>query len=429
MAQYNKQNNSFLANGTSLFEVVMLADAEGNVNSGGGNFSGTAVDAFGRARMSQPLTMFDSNNVGRVDLKFASKTEGSGSVTYQSDSSHIELIVSSPGDSVIHRSRRRGVYQPGKSLLAMSSFCFNPLLAGVTQKVGYYDNQDGIYFEHNENGEMYIVLRDGTVGAGSFVETRIPQSDWNGDKLNGVAGDSTSGFIIDPAMTNIFFTDVEWLGVGSVRVGFVINGQLIVCHTFHNANNGITRPYMTSANLPITYEISTTQGTSAVLRVICSTIISEGGYEATGAERTIGTALAGNTTNTANTFVNLISVKLNHPKDIAVLSSIDILNVANADFEWGLFKNATISGLTYGIAEGSLRYDLTGNDLTDLGTRIAGGYLGGKTAPVSLGDLNWDYQLGTDVDLVSDTFTVAVRAKSTSKAAAGLLKWIDFTSN
>ena len=31
MAQYNKQSNSFLSNGTSLFEVVMLADAGGNV--------------------------------------------------------------------------------------------------------------------------------------------------------------------------------------------------------------------------------------------------------------------------------------------------------------------------------------------------------------------------------------------------------------
>src|SRR6056300_1369140 len=122
MAQYNKQNNAFLANGTSLFEVVMLADAEGNVNSGGGNFSGTAVDAFGRARVSQPLTIFDSNNVGKADLKFATKTEGSASTTYDTDGSYIELIVSAPGDSVIHRSRRRGVYQPGKSLLAMSSF-------------------------------------------------------------------------------------------------------------------------------------------------------------------------------------------------------------------------------------------------------------------------------------------------------------------
>lgn len=56
MAQYNKRNNSFLQNGTSLFEVVMLADAEGNINTGGGNFSGAAVDAFGRARMSEPVT-------------------------------------------------------------------------------------------------------------------------------------------------------------------------------------------------------------------------------------------------------------------------------------------------------------------------------------------------------------------------------------
>jgi hypothetical protein len=33
-----------------------------------------------------------------------------------------------------------------------------------------------------------------------------------------------------------FGSDIEWLGVGNVRCGFVINGEFIVCHTFQCAN-------------------------------------------------------------------------------------------------------------------------------------------------------------------------------------------------
>jgi len=45
----------------TLFEAVMLADPYGNL-VGPANPSGVAVDAFGRARMSVPMTLFDSSH-------------------------------------------------------------------------------------------------------------------------------------------------------------------------------------------------------------------------------------------------------------------------------------------------------------------------------------------------------------------------------
>jgi hypothetical protein len=41
---------------------------------------------------------------------------------------------------------------------------------------------------------------------------------------------------LDLARAQILWMDFEWLGVGNVRCGFVINGQFIVCHTFQCAN-------------------------------------------------------------------------------------------------------------------------------------------------------------------------------------------------
>jgi len=45
----------------TLFEAFMLADPYGNL-VGPANPSGVAVDAFGRARMSVPMTLFDSSH-------------------------------------------------------------------------------------------------------------------------------------------------------------------------------------------------------------------------------------------------------------------------------------------------------------------------------------------------------------------------------
>lgn len=425
MAQYNKQNNSFLPNGTSLFEVVMLADQEGNISTGGGNFSGSAVDAFGRVRMSEPLTLFDANNVGSLSTEFYNTIAGGGAVAHNSDDSSAEMSISSASDSVIRRSKRRMAYQPGKSLLTLTTFTMAAPEADLTQRVGYFDGDDGIFLEE-VNGTYNIVLRSSS--SGSVVETRVAQSSWNGDKLNGVAEDSTSGYILDLEKSQIFWADFEWLGVGSVRCGFVINGELIVAHSFHHANI-ITGTYMNSAQLPVSYEITaggSYAGSGATMKQICSSIASEGGYEAIGQEIVASTGLAGNDTNTSNVFVNLVTIRLNDLKSIAVITGLDVLNIANADFEWGLFKNATIAGMTFASSIGGVSYDTVDANLTALGTRVAGGFLGGKTAPASFGSSNWDYQIGLSDASTSETFTLAVRATSTSKAAAGIIKWIEY---
>jgi hypothetical protein len=102
------------------------------------------------------------------------------------------------------------------------------------------------YFFMQDGTTLKIVRR--TYTSGSPVDTEISQSSWNGDKLDGTGA---SGFTLDPSKSNILFIDIEWLGVGSVRVGFVINGQLITAHTFNNANS-LTTVYMQTANLTYT---------------------------------------------------------------------------------------------------------------------------------------------------------------------------------
>jgi hypothetical protein len=405
-----------------------------NVNIGNGQLitiGGNNVDAFGRLRVSNPLTIFDSKNIMSQNTLFNATTANGGSVTYTANKSTVNLNVTEAASSkTVRQSNRVMSYQPGKSLLIFNTFVMNTPIANLKQKIGLFDANNGIFFTA-DGATLKIVRR--TYTSGAAVDTEVNQSDWNGDKLNGTGA---SGFTLNAATSNILFIDIEWLGVGSVRVGFVINGQLITAHTFYNANN-LTTVYMQTANLPIRYEIeragTLTAGTYT-LQQICSSCISEGGYSPQGLEQMIGTGTvsAGVNLTTANTYYNIatIRIKTGRPYAVIVPAGVDVLNISNGDFEWGLFINATpSSAFSYSSFSDNVEYDLTTVDLTSTGTRVAGGYLGGKTAPFTLGGdfIAFANQLGQTIAGVSDTLTLGVRPGTANGDVSGLLKWFDLT--
>jgi hypothetical protein len=394
------------------------------------SIGGNNVDAFGRLRVSNPLTIFDSKNIMSQNTLFNSTTVNGGSVTYTANKSTVNLNVTEAASSkTVRQSNRVMSYQPGKSLLIFNTFVMNTLTANLKQKVGLFDTNNGIFF--TADGTTLKIVRR-TYTSGAPVDTEISQSSWNGDTLN---GSGASGFTLNAATSNILFIDVEWLGVGSVRVGFVINGQLITAHTFYNANS-LTTVYMQTANLPIRYEIERAGTISAgtyTLQQICSSCISEGGYQPEGLEQMIGTdtVSAGVNLSTANVYYNIATIRIKTARPYAVIvpAGIDILNISNNDFEWGLFVNATLaSSFSYTSFSDNVEYDLQTTAFSTAGTRIAGGYLGGKTTPYSIGDgFVFANQLGQTIAGVSDTLTLGVRPGSANGDVSGLLKWYDLT--
>jgi hypothetical protein len=397
---------------------------------GGGNGS-TAYDAFGRLRVSNPLTIFDSKNVLSKNSFFDESTVNGGTVTYTSNSSTVNLnITEAAGSKTIRQSKRVMSYQPGKSLLILNTFVMNTATANLKQKIGAFDANNGIFF--TADGTTLKIVRR-TYTSGTSADNEVSQSSWSGDKLDGTGA---SGYTLDITKSNILFMDFEWLGVGSVRVGFVIDGKFITAHTFNNANS-LTTVYMQTANLPIRYEIERVGTLSAgtyTLKQICSTCMSEGGYSPEGIQKMIGTGNvnAGVNLGTANTYYNIATIRIKSSRPYAVIipAGADILNVSNGDFEWGLFVNSTpSSAFSYTSFDDNTEYDLTTVDLTTTGTRVAGGYLGGKTAPFSIGGegFAFSYQLGQTISGTSDTLTLAVRPGAANGDVSGLIKWYDLT--
>lgn len=381
MAQFRTDQHKLdFTNNKTRYEVFMLSDRLSP--------SGTLTDAFGRLRISQPFTLFDSSHrFGDNNLWSTSNTAG-GTYGFVTNQSTVDMTVSSVANAeVVRETTKVFSYQPGKSLLILNTFAMNAPKANLRQRVGYFGSQNGIYLE-NDGTTNYFVLRSYTTG--SVVETRVAQSDWNIDTFDG-QGYSGQGSQpehatgLDVAKTNILWFDVEWLGVGDVRCGFVVDGKMVIAHVFHNDNRN-TVPYMTTASLPLRYEITNTGATSgsSTLKQICSTVISEGGYELSGLQQSInnpvGTPI---TLTTASTYYNLISLRLKstHLDAIAILSAISLLAVTNnAVVNWQVRASATTTGGTWTSAGSSSAVEYKIDSATVTGGRVlASGFTSAST--------------------------------------------------
>ena len=391
-------------------------------------FYGSALDAFGRARFSQPYTLFDSQNRYEKNDLFSETTATGGTVNYVANASTVNLeVTASSGSEVVRQTYRSFSYQPGKSLLVLNTFVMPTASANQRIRIGYFNTENGVFLER-DGTSVYITRR--TYVTGAPVDNRVAQADWNGDKLNGT-GDST--FTLDLTKAQIFWQDFEWLGVGSVRCGFVINGQVIICHTFQNANN-LTSVYMTTAILPIRYEITNTgASTGAILKQICSTVISEGGYEKKVAPLVARMTAVNNSIGTS--FVPLVSIRLASGRTGAVVipDGYNVLPTASSatTFEVILIRNATLTGASWGATDSAnVERDLSATALTG-GTIIESRYVLSSTLsqgqPSGGADYNWDLQIGATIGGTSDIYTIAVRTVSGTHSAIGSLSFWDLT--
>lgn len=318
-------------------------------------FSSTSanLDAFGRLRISQPMTLFDSFYRYSENSKFNYYTNNGGSYSINSNAACVQLQVGAQVGSIVAReSSRVFAYQPGKSLLIIQSFTFNTLVPGLRQRIGYYDSANGIYLQAN-NDTISFVRRSSVTG--SLQETTVNRSNWNYDSLD---GNGPSGVILDTTRTQILFIDVEWLGVGTVRAGFVIDGQYRLCHRFNHANisagsAGVdtTLPYMTTACLPLRAEIENTGGASVSgsrMNVICSSVISEGGYELRGRQRSVGWSILDSqfTLATKNTLYPVVSIRLKTTRlgAIVILQNVSLVSITGSTYRWAIISGASISG-------------------------------------------------------------------------------------
>jgi hypothetical protein len=350
------------------------------------------IDAFGRLRVSEPFTLFDSSHRFDDNGLWSTATAVSGTATFDANEGLINLgVTAASGSEVVRETTKVFAYQPGKSLLVLSTFVMNAAKTGLRQRVGYYGAANGYYLEQNDSTVSFV---ERSSVSGALVDTPVAQANWNVDPLN---GSGPSGITLDLTKAQILFMDLEWLGVGTVRMGFVIDGNFYVCHKFQHANI-ITSTYITTASLPLRYEITNTAATasSSRLKQICSTVLSEGGYQLNGLQQAVGIPVTTpRTLAVAGTFYPIVSLRLktspNRLDAIVICTAISVMATSSGHYNWQVVASGTTTAGTWvsAGADASVEYNISG-------TSFAGGRI------LASGFFSVSNQGSTQVDILKE---------------------------
>lgn len=388
------------------------------------NADNPAGDAYGRLRVSSPFPVFESKQLfDNQPLFWDEKLESGAGITSAFDINNAATVLTSTANTAGKFTRQTFIhfnYRSGKSQLIYltGNVSFSGGGTGVSRKMGQFDDDDGIYVELLED-TPFVVLRSSS--SGSVVEQRIPQEDWNLDTLDGGLGSSNKSRIqLAQVNSQIVVIDYEWLSVGRVRIGFIINGVITYVHEFLNANSN-PGAYMATANLPLRYQMETTTDSPVAQQLCsCATIITEGGEGTLGIQRyksTEGTALDAAVSGESYALMGIRLKGTHIGAALEVIRANIQLQTGGRKMEWCLVANPTVAGtFTYNDETNSaaqIAIGVTANTVTG-GTVIDGGFVETSTGGLESGSSSKDidtlgYKPGASISDVVDEWVLVVR--------------------
>ncbi len=402
-----------IVRGGEQFETHILADYRGQIVQGG--IDSGAVDAFGRQRTSAPYTLFDSTM--RYDKRpdqWYDSIVGSGTSTFLANQSSVAMATTTAsGDTVLRRTKQNFPYQAGKSMMLLQSFAGAPLASGLIQEVGIFNDENGVMVRASGTTVQFVIrsYADGTV-----KEDAVNQADWNIDTLDS----------LDFSKAQIFTADLEWLGVGRVRCGFVVNGEIIYCHEFEHYN-ALTSVYMTTAILPLSYRLhnATAQASGATMKHICCSLLSEGGYEPDGAIYSVGHDLTTVANASGERITAGIRMASGRTGNVILPVRISTTTASSDVVLWRLRLNATLSGVTWTAANnGRGNVEVTTSGTASGGTVIDSGFVSQGSANNYAVAEAIRLALGQNASGESDTLVLTVDSSVSSKAL-GMIGWVE----
>ena len=398
-------------------------------------FADTAdLDAFGRVKVSEPVSLFDNMSEYGNDAAFWETAVSGGSVAHVPNNCAVRLSTGGTTDAqyAYRQTRQYLRYQPGRSLNIETTFTMSAAVANGRARIGSFDASNGIFFQRS--GSAVSIVRRTNV-TGTPTDNVVAQADWNADKMD---GSGASGVTLDVTKANILFIQMQFLGVGRVQVGFVVDGRPIVCHEFLNANT-LSTVYMSTGCLPVRGEVINvgTAGGTLTMDMYC-TSVSSGGIGANQKQFSRATAIAGRSTST--TLLPVISIRaatilggvgsggsLTNRGHI-IPKAVEML-VASANHQYRLVLNATLTGPSW-TANGAASiadFDITASAMSG-GTVLDQGYLvaAGATRGTGTADLFTIAPLVyTGLGSAQDILTVGIQTLTGSGTANASITWTE----
>ena len=336
------------------------------------------IDSFGRVRVSNPVNEFTSEfQYNLHPLYFDPVTANNGTISHNANLSAANLNVTTDnGSKAMMQTLEYFRYQPGKSLSTAQTFVMPSLQSGMKMQVGYFDDDNGFFFEINAISTVQFVRRTKT--SGSVVDNVVVQSNWNHDKMDGTG---ESGVKLDFTKGQILRIDLQWLSFGRIRMLFDVHGVSVLAHEFLVVNV-LSVPSTTTANLPLRWLIENTLATanSKTMLAICGTVYNEGGDQTElGHPFTGGNGV---TTRSVSTIpFPICSIRLattlNSITNRAKIRLESIEIITNQDLLYQLiYKPSSITNASFGapVSHSGIQVDIAGTAIAD-GVIIHGGYI------------------------------------------------------
>jgi len=422
MAQWNKNTQEYLHHGTSLFEVVNLADHWGEQSDWRPQFTSKS-----RFKTSPFQTVFfNTFQYGKETDVWDEVTYGTASGTHSAATSNVIMSVGgTAGDKIIRQTRTVMRYIPGRAAQCSFGIRLEAPVAGICRRFGIFNETDGVFFE-DDGTNYYCVIRSSA--SGSLVERRIPREDWNGDKLDGTG---PSQITANPTAQQLVNIDYEWYGSGDVSFSYTIGGETHTIHKFKNANV-IDAVWCATPFLPIRLELENVTGAAGThyLHQGSNSLTQEGEPEKLGTLVSRGNAITGTTLTNANTFYPVMSIRLKPTalQGVALPRSLQVATNDNTNVFWRLVENATLTGAVWTNptdANVITQYDISATAYTG-GNNLVGGFtIGGGSSLIEL-DTKASLQIGRSaLGTVSDIYTLVCASPNTNKAAVAVLNWLE----
>jgi len=308
-------------------------------------------DAFGKLQVSQQHIVAEYTHQYGIDIdKVSSNIIGAASISHLPLSAGVLLQTSTAAlDKAELVSHQYHPYRLGESrLVEFTCASGDAGKTNVDRIWGYGDDEDGVFFKL-QGTVMGCQIKSSV--SGTVVKTFVPMTEWSKDRLDGtLSAFNPSGMTLDVTKETIYWIDLQYLGIGTVRFGVIMDGVRIICHEWHHTNT-TAYPYMRTATLPIYYEIVNrdVSASSSEMRLWCTTVKTEGMHETPTKDyshvaiphvinSTTATPLFSfRAKQTVNGFTNR---KTAYPKNISLFSDAGTLIVE-------LWKNPVITGDTW----------------------------------------------------------------------------------
>jgi len=363
-----------------------------------------------------------------VDVWDESLTSG-GTSTHDPNRSAVAIAVTSTiGSKVVRQTRNVMRYVPGRPAEYSQAFMLNGATTGIRQRIGMFDDNNGFYFERAATGILYFVIRSNVTG--TPTETRIPQSSWNFDKMD---GSGSSGYVLDLTKTQLLVVDYEWYGTGAVAFSFVINNQTVRAHTFYHANV-LSSPWCSTPFVPMRVEMENVSSlTGSTMYQISSCHSQEAMSDSLGVPLSIATPITGKSLQTQNTYYPVLSIRLKSTNLNAVVLPhyLQAGTLDNTFIYYRLTLNPTLTGAVWTAhptSQSSVEYDTSATTISG-GTILQQGFASsGYNDRLVLNDneATGNFQVGrSSMGTASDILTIEIACTTSNKTAIAVMNWIE----